>query len=310
MRAFFNNLWESGSGAVHSLLSCLQPKPSAEKFFAAEAPPLCKKPFTHQKKKEETAPMSSQLLHPQDQALAAPDGNCQTDHWYLHGNPYNTWHSCRDTGTSELLRQKNKKRLLCYRFGNEWYHKPDSLYTNEQVCENIARLFQHVEDRMGWWDRTRVHPTEHPGVVNVYFSGGWLQNNTAAWLGTLILRLGGHFGPNRTLDWTLKQHEYGAYTIPAIHRFLQGCQHYTGIVEGWYVVFWWRTWESACSMLIHTDTVREQAYLLAEKDRFRKKPSVYWLKACQSLNPCPGDPANVEEGVYGADVQQRWPEAA
>ncbi len=248
-------------------------------------------------------------LHPQEEALRVPDSNCSQDHWCYKDPPYYGWATCRHNGASELLRKENRKRLLCYRFGNGWYSKPDAPYTDRQVIENIARLFQHVEDKMDWWDRTRIHPTEHLDIVNVYFSGGWLQNKNAAWLGTLMLRLGGHFGPNRTLDWTLKQHNYGAETVPAIQRFLQGYQHYMGESEGWYDVFCHRPWERVCSMLVHTDDVREKAYLLAEADRFKKKPGVYWLNACRFFQQrC--SHGYVDQTSYNAEVTRRWPDAA
>ncbi len=248
-------------------------------------------------------------LHPQEKAPRSPIQRLSKDCWAYYDSPYYGWVTCRHDGTTELLRPKNTKRKLGYQFNHTWYNKPDIKYTNEQVCENIARFFWYVEGRMGWWDRTRVHPTEYPNVVQVYFSGGWLQNHTAAWLGTLILRLGGHCSEGCSLEWVLHQHKYGRETIPAVYRFLQGYQHYTGTKVGWRIVFNNRTWDKVCSMLIHTDVVREQAYLLAEADQFRQEPEVYWIKACQHF-ALRKDPASATPTVYARHVREQFPQAA
>ncbi len=252
-------------------------------------------------------------LHPQVKAPRLPMKSLSYDAWAYRDRPYYGWATCRNTGTRELLRERDKERQLGYQFNNGWYHKSGALYTdrytNEQIQENIARFFWYVEGRMGWEDRTRVHTTEYPNIVQVYFSSGWVQNDTAAWLATLILRLGGNCGEGRSLEWVLSQHTYGRDTIPAIHRFLQGHQHYTGISEGWWKAFAARTWDSACAMLIHPDVVREKAYLLAEAGKFRQSSKFYWNMACKSF-VLRRDPAPAVIVDYNRDVQERFPQAA
>ena len=299
MRALFN---KARASVRRTLNICLR-RPSAEEYFETEAPLLCKKSVP-----KETAAMSFQL-HPEEKALHATAGDCDQDLWCYKSSPYFGWHGCRHTGTTELIREGNNKRLLGYRFNKGWYDRADSRYTNKQIAENIARLFNHVENKMDWWDRTRVHTTEHSDVVHVYYSGGWLQNTTASWLATLLLRLGGNFGPDRSFEWTLKQHNYGAATVPAIQRFVQGSQHYTGSAQGWYDVFRQTTWDRVCQLLVHTEEVREKAYLLAEADRFGKKPGQYWLAACRYFEGLRNDPLP-QQPTYNRDVAQRWPEAA
>lgn len=244
-------------------------------------------------------------LHPQVTTLQCPippSPSCERDLWLGgNGGVYGgRWAACRDIGNRRLL-NFGSHRCLFYQFNPAWYEQGavSYPYSHGQIAQNIARLFWYVEGRMGWEDRTRIQRTQYGQVLVAVFSGGWFQSPTTQWLATLLLRLGGHCAEGRSLEWVLHQHQYGHETIPAIHRFLQGYQHYTGCMregKGWHMLFGLRNWEQVCRLLIDRREVEQRAFELASQDNHQQSGERYWLTACSQFQV---DDSQVREAQAG-----------
>ncbi len=226
------------------------------------------------------------IVHPITEELHCPIvplSNCQRDCWLTGDGAYGRqWSLCREVGNVRL-QQSASHRCLFYQFTPPWFERDAIRYEAHSIMANIARFFWYIEGRMDWKDRTLVRRTQHPNVTAITFSGGWFQNPTSEWLATLILRLGGHCCEGRSLEWVLHQHRYGHETVPAIHRFLQGYQHYTGGIadgQGWHNLFCRRNWDQVCRLLIDRKEVENRAFDLASQDNHRQSGEHYWLTAC------------------------------
>jgi len=287
---------------------------------------LCNRLFTNRTSEalgKGIAESTKMYLREEQKCLMEPTPNCSTDYWGCRRKQvYNGgWATCRHSGVTELMAAipdsngniVNPERLVTYRYNVPHYagthtldhvaqdHATLGQSTGRQIAENIARFFHDFEERMGWWDRTHVHPTEHDDTVHVYYSGGWLQNTVSCWLGTLVCRLGGRYFPDKEFDWVFHQHSYGATTLPAIYRYLDGCTHYVGPSSGWYDVFRWRTWDEVCQMLIHPSAIDAKMKEIAATDS-QSHPSQHRQQAIQSLHK--GDPPYPMTTMPGSNVEQ------
>ena len=189
------------------------------------------------------------------------------------------WHKCREVATNYLfspLGQSRKATFYAFRYA--FYKWP------AYSCKwHIVRMFDYVESRMGWWDRTRIHDTQHHNAVKVCFSGGWFQNYNSISLATLLLRLGPYFSTDISFDEILNKNEYSQKTKLAIYRFLDGFQHYRGATNnGWVKAFENATPEKVNHDLIHRRRVEELAKQI-KGERKGVSDHEAWLVACHNL---------------------------
>lgn len=170
---------------------------------------------------------------------------CQFSSWYAFPLVRYTWGFCREIATYRFWAYKDREHHF-------WYSIPGYQHEFYSAIWNLARLFDYVETRMGWHERTRVHPTSHSNVAYIHWAAGWFQNSMSVSLATLFCRIGTEFYDGRSFDDLLQSHMYSAATMPAIYRFLDGYQHCSGRNIGWYNDFRNRSAEQCERLLVHS----------------------------------------------------------
>lgn len=189
------------------------------------------------------------------------------------------WFTCRETATTYLWSPVSQARkYLFYCFEPAYFGGWDA-YSQKW---HIVRMFDYVESRMGWWDRTRIHDTNNYNAVKVQLSGGWFQNSMAASLALLLLRVGPRFHDHIDFDYLLSLDPYSNATKPSIYRFLDGYQHYCGYDTGWVNAFVNHSYNDASRKLIHRSQV-EQLAARIRSQRINLSDSAAWLAACHQF---------------------------
>lgn len=194
------------------------------------------------------------------------------------------WESCRES-TETLIFDRpflknNTDRMLGFVFNRHSY----GIKTDLECKWNIARWFHALEEKMGWYDRTRVHDTPDSNTVIVYFSGGWWQSKTAISLSTLMLRVAPYFYEGRNFDNMINTNDYLNRTRNGFYRFIEG-NHFPLLDRGnWVSSYYNLDWDAVCKKLIKKESVEalakqkwEEAGCPSDKDK------LFWELACCEL---------------------------
>lgn len=221
----------------------------------------------------------------------------QRDGFYC---PNPTWTSewvfCRDYAMQRMM--NHYEGYIYYKFPVNKVPQRDEL----EGCKNIERWFYYIEGRMGWSDRSKFCLLcGIPNCIKIFPSPKWRQNLTSLSLLTLMIRVGLQCTPERSLEEVLHYDKYTNLTKSAIHRFLQGHQHYAGRfettrdtwTEGWIYKFidrdrngtsYEKGWDVICRLLIDRKQVEEYAYYEWEKaGKPEGRGNEFWEIACNKF---------------------------
>jgi len=234
--------------------------------------------------------MDRPIVHPKIHCVipTSPHFSCGLPVFGAYKAPTNYWWAkCRESATGYLNSPKGRRTQRIYFACRSFhYHSVYRPTFTQELPFRIAHWFWTLETYMGWWDRTRIHPTQYEDAVHVWVSGGWMQNILAINLFVHLLRAAPFFTEGCTIEETLKKTDLLKTTLPAVWRFLNGYQHYNRRSRSGY---WIKTFGGLSTrqvewLLIDKRLVEERAHRLYVDSGCREGRDKYnWLQACKAF---------------------------
>jgi len=197
---------------------------------------------------------------------------------------------CRETATDYLERMTRPKHrffvnepILPVILSQSYYNIPPGTGWN-QISLNIVRFIDFVERTINLAERTKVHRTDYEEIIQIHPSSFWLSNYTFTSLFTLVVRAGGFYNENTSLDEMMNR-DYFQNTKDAFKKFLDGHIHYSINQDpgwGWFRVF---AYPNNLYLLRKKEEVGEKAKEFWESAGCPSgRDEEFWLESCQHFD--------------------------
>jgi len=183
-------------------------------------------------------------------------------------NPYRMA-GCRELASFHLIRLNDPR--------HSFYEKDPILpvvlskqyYGNKSFSDislNIVRFIDFVEDKINLDKRTKVHKTKYERLIQIHPAPLWFSSHVFAGLFTLIVRVGGFFTEDSTLDEMLHR-DYFLNTQGAFKKFLNGNIYFYDRYR------YYRGWDNAFRYDYNLNLLRKRSFFDKLKEYFNlKKP--------------------------------------